>query len=62
MANEIKSIYVTIRVDYESDNRMQDAEREREYAATMVTDHANTHTIDEGILIHNVEICGYNEL
>ena len=57
---EIKSVYVTLRIDFESDERM-DAESEREYAATMVVNDVNTHTIDEGILIHNVEICGYNE-
>lgn len=57
--NNIKSMYVTIRVDYESDNRMDDVQ-EKEYAANMVVDRANySHTIDEGVCITNIEMCGY---
>ena len=56
-----KSIYLTIRVDYESDGRM-DAEQEKEYAADMVVQRANySHTIDEGICISNIEVCGFND-
>ena len=60
--NNIKSMYVTIRVDYESDNRMNDVQ-EKEYAANMVVDRANySHTIDEGVCITNIEMCGYKEV
>lgn len=58
----METIYVTIRIDFESDGRM-DTERTKEYAATMVTERAggHSHTIEEGIQINNVEVCGINE-
>lgn len=61
---QIKSVYLTIRINYESDGRINDTEEEKEYVSNMVAEQVNSHshTIENGIQIQDVEICGYNEV
>lgn len=53
-------MYITVRVDFEHDGRM-DQEDAKEYAALMVSEGVNRQTIDNGVQIHGVEVCGFNE-
>lgn len=56
------TVYVTIRIDFESDGRF-DWRDARKMAAEMVVERANAHnhTIEDGISIQNIEFCGINE-
>ena len=57
-----KTMYVTVRIDYEADERYDESEVQ-ERVPEMVTERANAHnhTIEDGIHIVNVESCGINE-
>ena len=52
------SMYVTIRIDYDAP-----IETDMEAIAEMVCERANAHnhTIEDGVTIENVELCGINE-
>lgn len=56
-----KTIYVTIRIDYEHDGRNDESEVGA-MAADLVVERAkyHTHTIENGIQIHDIENCGEN--
>ena len=51
-------MYVTIRIDYDAP-----IETDMETIAEMVCERANAHnrTIEDGVTIENVELCGVNE-
>ena len=52
------TMYVTIRIDYDAP-----IETDMETIAEMVCERANAHnhTIEDGVTIENVEMCGINE-
>lgn len=52
------TMYVTIRIDYDAP-----IETDMEAIAEMVCERANAHnhTIEDGVTIENVEMCGINE-
>lgn len=54
----METVYVTIRIDYDAPKG-----RDLEEVAGMVCERANmhNHTIENGISIANVELCGINE-
>jgi hypothetical protein len=56
-----KSIFVTLRIDYETDGRM-DEQEEREYILEMAKSHlvAFPHTIEEGLTITDCGECDFN--
>lgn len=57
-----KTIYVTIRIDYDHDGRYDESEVGA-MAADLVVERAeyHNHTIENGISICNVENCGENQ-
>lgn len=57
-----KTVYVTIRIDFEHDGRFDESEVGA-MAADVVVERAlaHNHTIENGIRIENVENCGINE-
>lgn len=58
----IKTTYVTLRIDYEVNNSQLDESEAREQAAELVVERASYHnqTIENGVKIESVEICGFN--
>ena len=60
---EIKTTYVTIRIDYINHKGLVDEDEEGAYVADLVIEDAlsHTHTIDEGFEIVNIENCGVNQ-
>ena len=57
-----KTVYVTVRIDYDDDGRY-DASEVGAMAADLVVERAmaHNHTIENGISIENIENCGINE-
>ena len=60
---EIKTTYVTIRIDYINHKGLVDEDEECAYVADLVIEDAlaHTHTIDEGFEVVNIENCGVNQ-
>lgn len=54
----MKTVYATIRIDYDAP-----IGKELEDIATLACERANAHchTIEDGVSIENVELCGINE-
>ena len=57
-----KTTYVTIRIDYEDDGRYDESEVGA-MAADIVVERAmaHNHTIENGIVLENIENCGVNQ-
>jgi len=57
-----RTVYVTIRIDFEDDGRFDESEVGA-MAADIVVGNALscTHSIEEGIRIENIENCGLNQ-
>lgn len=62
--NDMQSdeLVITIRITFEHDGRMSDRDERNEYVAAKVIGDAlsHTHTIENGIQIHDIENCGEN--
>ena len=59
----IKTTYVTLRIDFEvSDSSQLDESEAREQAAEMVVERASyhNHTVENGVTIESLELCGFN--
>lgn len=59
MAKRHDTIYVTVQLDYEYD--MDKTDENVAKATTCAMLKANMHTIEEGVHIENMRICGINE-
>ncbi len=54
-----QTIYITVRVDFEHDGRF-DEEDVKDYTSNIIVGSINTHSVENGIKINNVENCGEN--
>jgi hypothetical protein len=57
-----KTTYVTIRIDFEDDGRYDESEVGA-MAADIVVERAgyHNHTIENGVVLENIENCGVNQ-